>query len=87
MMRRALDAQSPRGHGQRETAVEVPRPYAELAVDLAVAYVHFLITLRVSLDGREQEPARLSGDFSPQALPLEPDFSLLPLGSSDDDIP
>lgn len=74
-------------HGQGEKTVDVPRPYAELAVDLAAAYVHLLITLKVSLDGSEQEPARPSGDFSPQPLPSEPDFSLPPPGNSEDDIP
>ncbi len=39
------------GHGQGEELVEVSRPYAELAIDLASAYGHFFVSLKLEQEG------------------------------------
>ncbi len=78
------------GHGQGETQVEISRPYAQLATDLASALCHFLITLKLEREGN------LSPDLSTEATPeasspvhktpeTASDFSFT--AGSDDDIP
>jgi hypothetical protein len=50
------------GHGQGEKAVDVPRPYAQLANDLASSYVHFLVSLKEEREGTASADA--GGDFA-----------------------
>jgi hypothetical protein len=75
------------GHGQGHDQVEVPPPYARLAVDLSAALSHFLIELKLDRDGRppgeeESEPTAVDpiGDHSDF-----PDFTIAT--GSEDDIP
>lgn len=41
------------GHGQGENEVEIPLPYAQLAIDMAAAFSHFLIQLKLDQEGVE----------------------------------
>lgn len=80
------------GHGQGKDAVEVPRAYGELAIDLAAALGHFLVTLKFERGARplervEQLEAPTGSDFSPQGgSPDNWDFIPAAAGS-DEDIP
>jgi hypothetical protein len=66
------------GHGQGESPVDIPKPYAQLATDLAYAFAAFLIAVKVESEGRpvsvQRGPAS-EQDFAPA------------LATGDDDIP
>ena len=76
------------GHGQGEGEVEVPRPYAQLATDLAASFCHFLISLKLEQEGKALTST--PSDDSPElvAIPDEAaatDFSFS--SGPEDDIP
>lgn len=78
------------GHGQGADTVEIPPAYAQLAIDLAAAFSHFLITLRIERDGgpvgvEEAAPPDSSPDAAAPVFDLAPDFSFA--SGSEDDIP
>ena len=74
-------------HGQGELEVEVPRPYAQLATDLASAFCHFLVTLKLEREGKPAHPTDDSpsaGSPSDEVADVS-DFSFTT--ASEDDIP
>lgn len=79
------------GHGQGGDTIEIPPAYAQLAIDLAAAFSHFLITLKIARDddplGAENEGDVVSSSAAeaPVVFDLAPDFSVAP--GSEDDIP
>jgi hypothetical protein len=76
------------GHGQGETPVDVPLPYAQLATDLSASFCHFLIELKLGRDGESQrsifKPEPAADTIHPSSTDTS-DFSFA--GGSDDDIP
>jgi hypothetical protein len=71
------------GHGQGETEVNVPLPYAQLATDLASAFCHFLISLKLE---RVETSPQAQSESTPAAKSVDDsDFSFT--SGSDNDIP
>ena len=67
------------GHGQGPALVDVPEPYARLALNLAASLNQFLIDLKVAREGEPDHP-------QPSDVPAGVgDFA--PVGAADDDIP
>lgn len=52
------------GHGQGENEVDIPLPYAQLAIDISAAFSHFLIQLKLDQDGAVAEAAEDTTDHS-----------------------
>jgi len=76
------------GHGQGESQVDVPLPYAQLATDLAAAFCYFLIELKLARDGEQGADGVGLEQAADVALPSNTnssDFSFT--ANADDDIP
>jgi HEPN domain-containing protein len=60
------------GHGQGGNAVEIPRQYAELAVNLASAYVKFLIEQQLGSlpEGADSQDCVTANEFKDDDLPF-----------------
>jgi hypothetical protein len=80
------------GHGQGGDTVDVPPAYAQLAIDLAATFSHFLITLKIERDGDcddaggEGEEEDLATSQPEPVLDFASDFSPF-APPSEDDIP
>ncbi|HEU5064033.1 MAG TPA: hypothetical protein VFT79_12920 [Solirubrobacterales bacterium] len=74
------------GHGQGGDTVEVPPPYAQLALDLAASFSHFLISLQLEREGETQSGVNSAGPDEAE-VPVTVSEEAPFVASSEDDIP